>query len=240
MNKKTNSGKKANEFFSRYKNYIVVTALIATAVYILLYLFFMWDGPFPIGKGLDKSDWLSFFGAYLSFVGTTIVSLIAILQSEFYNTAENQRRMEDRRKEIQPIFSVRIKEMNTSPPGTIEAISVYSTIDATRHRNISLAIENAGTFPATHVIVFDKYLQPVLNSKESLNICCAYWDTDDAKEYPNKVTVLSDEFERDEKGRPKWFNINYEDVDGNAMFQTFELKDFDGTFYYSLESIESA
>lgn len=54
----------------------------------------------------------------------------------------------------------------------------------------------------------------------------------------NKLAVLTDdEFERNEQGVPKWFNINYEDVDGNEMYQTFELKNFDETPYYSLESI---
>lgn len=53
-----------------------------------------------------------------------------------------------------------------------------------------------------------------------------------------KLAVLTDdEFERNEQGVPKWFNINYEDVDGNEMYQTFELKNFDETPYYSLESI---
>jgi len=32
-----------------------------------------------------------------------------------------------------------------------------------------------------------------------------------------------------------WFNINYDDVDGNSMYQTFVLKSFDDTQYYSLE-----
>ena len=32
--------------------------------------------------------------------------------------------------------------------------------------------------------------------------------------------------------------IVYEDVDGNEMFQTFELTEFDGTYYYSLEKID--
>ncbi|WP_207724663.1 hypothetical protein [Blautia difficilis] len=51
---------------------------------------------------------------------------------------------------------------------------------------------------------------------------------------------MESEHERDNEGIPKWFNINYDDIDGHSMFQTFELKDFDGKKYYSLESTEEA
>ena len=45
---------------------------------------------------------------------------------------------------------------------------------------------------------------------------------------------------RNDQGVPTWFNVNYEDVDGNEMFQRFELKDFDGKLYYALNSINDA
>jgi hypothetical protein len=49
---------------------------------------------------------------------------------------------------------------------------------------------------------------------------------------------LESEYEPGDKGIPKWFNICYDDVDGHSMFQSFELKNFDGTDYYSLETTE--
>lgn len=66
---------------------------------------------------------------------------------------------------------------------------------------------------------------------------CAYYDSDDAKKWPDIMVVLTDDYERNDQGVPEWFNINYEDVDGNDMYQSFELKDYDGELYYSLESI---
>lgn len=69
---------------------------------------------------------------------------------------------------------------------------------------------------------------------------CAYYDSVDAKKWPKQMAVLTDEYERNDQGVPTWFNINYEDVDGNEMFQSFELKNFDGKLYYALNSINDA
>ena len=46
---------------------------------------FRGNGIFPVGADLEKSDWLSFLGAYLSFIGTVIVSMIAIFHSRYYS-----------------------------------------------------------------------------------------------------------------------------------------------------------
>lgn len=54
------------------------------------------------------------------------------------------------------------------------------------------------------------------------------------------IDVLETEYERTESGIPKWLNINYDDVDRNDLFQTYELKDFDGTLYYSFEGAHEA
>lgn len=87
------------------------------------------------------------------------------------------------------------------------------------------------------MIIFDKYITPLLKCNEVKYIHCAYYDSDDAKKWPGIMVVLTDDYERNDQGVPEWFNINYEDADGNDMYQSFELKDYDGELYYSLESI---
>ena len=61
----------------------------------------------------------------------------------------------------------------------------------------------------------------------------------DLKKFKEKIIEIFDsEYNHDNDYIPKWFNIVYEDVDGNSYFQTFELKEFDDRKYYSLEKIE--
>ena len=76
----------------------------------------------------------------------------------------------------------------------------------------------------------------MLKPNEKKQIQVAYSDSPDAQRWKNHILeLLESEYERTESGIPKWFNVNYDDIDGNAMFQTYELKVFDETLYYSLE-----
>lgn len=70
----------------------VFFAVMAVLLYITVYSCFWGDGFLSPGKELEKRDWIGFFGAYLSFIGTVAVSLIAILQSSYFNKRENERR----------------------------------------------------------------------------------------------------------------------------------------------------
>ena len=72
-------------FWLAYKKPIIITVAASVVIYIIVYLAFRWNGILPAGTDLEKSDWLSFLGAYLSFVGTVIVSMIAIFQSRYYS-----------------------------------------------------------------------------------------------------------------------------------------------------------
>ena len=219
---------------------IIAIVAFSAIVYVIIYLVFKENGIFPVGTGLEKSDWLSFLGAYLSFIGTVIVSLIAIFQSIYYSELNERKDAENRKKEIQPIFSVKIVSIDMQLDGTAEAFSLYDKATNPIHKNVKISVENVNRFPIKHMIVFDKYITPLLKCNEIQYVHCAYYDSVDAKKWPKQMAVLTDEYERNDQGVPTWFNVNYEDVDGNEMFQRFELKDFDGKLYYALNSINDA
>lgn len=226
--------KKEKSNICKYIIAILSLLVILIAVYIVVYLCFKGNGFFTTGIDLGKNDWLSFLGNYLSFSGTLIVSAIAIFQSRHYTQANKEESNKKRIKEIQPIFSIEITEKDTMIAGYAEAFPMYGQTPPLRHQNFTLKLENVGLHPVKHVIVFDKYLFQLLKCNSNQLIQIAYEDSPDCTHKSKAlIRILQSDYERDENGLPKWFNINYEDIDGNDMSQIYELKNFDGTLYYS-------
>ena len=223
-----NKGKKTEE---KRRNYWIIGLVLASSailLYILIYLSFAGNGFIPTGEYLTKGDWLAFFGTYLSFVGATLVSVIALVQTHIYAKKQNSRDLAVRKKQIQPIFSVEIIDIDQQLPGTTEAVGLYSSSNFPKHRNVHIRIENVAELPIRNVIIFDRYYFQLLKPNEPKDIYVVYSDSPDAD---TKVAViariLETEYERTERGIPKWFNINFEDVDGNESFQTFTLESFE-------------
>ena len=54
----------------------------AIVVYLAIWLFFLLDGMIPTGNGLKKKDWLSFFGSFLTLIGTLFLGYAVYLQTE--------------------------------------------------------------------------------------------------------------------------------------------------------------
>src|SRR5690606_8579958 len=70
----------------------LITIIIGFIIlYLVIYLVFIIEGPFPTGKGIRKSDWLTFISAFLSLFGTLVISFIVYFQSKNFNQIENER-----------------------------------------------------------------------------------------------------------------------------------------------------
>lgn len=220
-----------------WKNYsfpIFVASVILVVGYLIIYACFVGDGFIPTGLNLEKRDWLSFLGTYLTFAGASLISIVAILQSVFYAKQEKNRQRTERKKRLQPIFSIDISAIDSQILGTAEAVGW----DIPKHKNVTLDIENVSDYAIRNVIVFDKFVKQLLKPNEKLQIQVAYSDSPDIKQWKKHLIELCEnDYNRTEEGIPTWFNINYEDIDGNDMFQTFELKEFDCTPYFSLKGI---
>ena len=220
---------------------IVVCACVLIVGYVIIYICFFGNGFLSPGSELEKKDWLSFLGAYLSFAGTLIISLVAILQSRFFEDRDKKRIADERKKAVQPVFSIEIAGIDKQIAGTAEVFNPREPETLPQHKNVTIEIENVGKYPVRNVIVFDNYLWQMLKPNEKKQIQVAYSDSPDVARWKKLVIeILESEFARTGEGLPTDFCINYDDIDGNEMYQVYTLKDFEGTKYYSLEGIHDA
>ncbi len=140
------------------------------------------------------------------------------------------------KKVVQPIFSIDIDELNQQVFGTVDVFNLYDTSTYPKHKNVTISLENVSSYPILNVIIFDKYLFQLLKPNERKTIQVTYSDSPDVQKWEEHIIKIHEsDYERTKDGILKWFNINYDDIDGNEMFQAFALKTFDETNYYSLE-----
>lgn len=231
--KRKKSPKGNNGFWFQNKKLIIAYLFVIAVLYLVIALIFRGDGFLSAGKDLHKSDWMSFLGSYISFAGTVGISLVAILQSQYYSRKEERERL----TKIQPIFSLEITSVNDMVYGTAELIGEKHS---QKHKNFTLKVTNAGTLPITNLIMFNEnYIKTLLMNGESFSFQCAYEDSPDLKLHHDKLTVISEcDAERDESGLPKYVLICYNDADGNDMTQSFVLRNFAGHLFYDREFIE--
>lgn len=225
-----------NSFFKKYRWVIAIAVLAFVAVFFAIFYLFRGYVSFRSDSVPEKSNWLVFLGSYLSFTGTISVSIIATLQSRFYSEQNEKKEKRRRAEAIQPLFSVKIESINSSLVGYTKSNNIYKSESISNHQNVTISIENVGAYPISHVIIFDRYLYQLLKCNEKKEIQCAYEDSPDySSKSKQLIRISQSDYQRNEKGLPERFNINYDDVDGNAMCQTFVLRNFDGVDYYSLQ-----
>ncbi len=82
--------------------FLVLLLFLAIAAYFIIYLCFGGDYGFSPGNGLNKSDWLSFFGSYLGFASSTLLAIAVFKQDQKINALVS--------KEYDPIVIFRVVE----------------------------------------------------------------------------------------------------------------------------------
>ncbi len=215
---------------------IAIITIVCIIFFVGIYFLFSTKGIIPSGVGLVKTDWLSFLGAYLSFYGTVVVSLTIFWHTNYVAKQSEEKIALERKKRIQPIFSIKIRSRDIELHRKASLVDLNGSIEIPH--NFQITIENVSEFPITNLIVFDKYITTVLKPDEKENIVCSYSDTTNTLRFSPSVIIINEtDYDMSENGLPNWFNINYDDVDGNSMYQTFILKELAETEYFSLEEI---
>lgn len=87
-----------------------ITLLVLVLIFGGIYSVFNGDFFVSAGKNLTRKDWLAFIGNYLSFIGTVGVAVITLYQTYHYKRKDELQRRNERIKEIEPIFSLKIAE----------------------------------------------------------------------------------------------------------------------------------
>lgn len=209
------------------------------ALYMFLVFIFNIDGIIPSGTGLGKSDWLEFTGAFLAFAGTTVISYLSWWQSTQIREFEKERLNEERFRDIQPIITISLQGINRQVPGTAEAFSLNLSSDMPKHSNFILNISNQGKYPIQHVIVGTVYWRPYILPSETVEICGAFTGSIDIARHPSRVIEFDlDECNGENNGYPETLVVNYEDIDGNEVYQAFEVSEAGGKVHYSHQITE--
>lgn len=197
-------------------------SLFLFGVYIVIYFFFVGKDAIPPGVGLEKKDWLSFLGSYLSFAGTLFVCYITLSQNKvFMQRAEEQKR-EDRFNKIQPILSVEVTTKDKSRMGCEEDLKKDEDLIL---KEFTFSIKNLGAFPALHVRVFNDYLLPALAPGETLKFVCGY-DIKTTVQIPSNNITIQLPSGCSGVEPPIDLSIEYYDVDGHSMVQRFHWEQY--------------
>ena len=80
------------DLVTRIKKYAptIIVFSILLAVYPFAGIFFLGNGFIPAGVGLEKSDWLAFYGSYTSLIGTMLLVWVAVKQNDRINTINDR------------------------------------------------------------------------------------------------------------------------------------------------------
>ena len=220
-------------FISEYWPLLSMAFVMFAVTYVLIYLLFQLEGPFSTGKDLSKGDWLVFSSGFLSFCGTILIGLVAVLQNEHYVKGEAERRRAERVRLIKPILTVTIVSRNkrfrlsTGP---------CSGVDVDYPGSVTIQIANVGNYPISNIVVFDRYICDCLTPGDFYEITCGY-DNIPApiSSLRNVLMVSESEYGKSEDGLPEYINVNYLDVDGVEWYQTYSLRCFEEARYYGLD-----
>ncbi len=207
----------------------------AIVIFWGIYLFFANATVPSAGLNLHRSDWLAFFGSYLTMFGTLVISTITVWQTKEYSRKDEQRRQEEYEQQTMPKLSISIVEKNSWIEGMEDSDTPEGKIiTRLHHSNITLEIRNVGQYATTNIYVDDKFAISSLMAGEKATIHVARPSSADLRKYPNLFIELIDD-EDFIDGLPTKLLLQSDDIDGNLVEHEYKLNGSDGKTYYSYE-----
>lgn len=82
------------DFIKKYGTKISIVLLL---LFVITYLWFIVRGGLPTGDGLNKRDWLAFWGSFLSFGGSVLLGAVSVWQNVQANETNEKMLKESQR-----------------------------------------------------------------------------------------------------------------------------------------------
>lgn len=138
------------EFIKKHWLHLAIAAI--PVVFICTYIWFVISGPVPVGEDLEKSDWLTFWGGFLSFTGSIVLGIVAVLQNIQANET-NKRTIDDNRRMREIEFEHELKKN--------EYIRIIDGIREMHHRIFTIIEELNSTLKRENPTVEKSYIESV-------------------------------------------------------------------------------
>ena len=180
----------------------LITAILIISILIIpamIWLFSISNLVITTGTDLSKSDWLSFVGSFLGYVGTVTLGLVTLWQNHNLSQA-NERLVKLNTiaqfySEIEPLFFELEQKKIDSPFGMLLLLSGSQKLI---NPKISLENEIDGMW---HIRLLFKKVRPFAPTSFNIESCQIYLDNNDGETQKSVIGLCSSE------DRDKYFRL---------------------------------
>ena len=186
----------------RFCNKHYLKIIIVSGLFFPLIVGGVYALPLPQIIEVSSEGLLSFYGAFLGICATFVTY-----------RKENERKEKERRREIKPVFSVKLERSKNE------------------ENEYRLILYNVSTHNICNVFLYDEYWKNVLGKGENkTNI--GFYKTVEEEKMGTASLKFNSNIELDEQGYPKELYFTCEDVDGNYWMCSFNKVEVDGEKRY--------
>lgn len=204
----------------------VILLFIVTVVYFAIFFIITSTPLLSAGNlSLSQSDWLEFFGVYLSFAGAVFIGFEASWLTEDRNREIDERRW----REIHPILVVEAVAMNVDANDSL--LKQSADVDNNAH----IRIKNICGHPAINIVLNDLHIANTLESKGTIDVVCCWSCFDNTNFHNTDITFAqlnnTGKALELENGFPARITLQYADIDGRVFSRNYRADVLGNVFY---------